>query len=125
MPPVCTAEPAKKGVPPWVISGVAQPPKTSRTTGHQCGFFRAYLLSINARLLLSTVHMARLDGRNQVVAEGPIQIVARGKAPVAAGGPIVHVRRPGIHQPLPLFIHPRRNLSAGKSLDHDLAYLAG
>src|SRR5262245_27028289 len=124
MPPVWTAEPAKKGVPPWVISGVAQPPKTSRTTGHQCAI-QPYSLSINVRLLLSTVHIARLDGRNQVVAEGPIQIVARGKAPVAAGGPIVHVRRPGSHQPLTLFIHPRRNLSAGKSLDHDLAYLAG
>jgi len=39
---------------------------------------------------------ARPDAGNEVVAEGRCKIVARGEAPVFAGGRVVHVGRPGV-----------------------------
>src|SRR5687768_10148437 len=46
-----------------------------------------------------------LDPRNQIVIEGPLQIVGRIEAPVAPRGRVVDVLGPGVDDALPLLVY--------------------
>ena len=62
---------------------------------------------------LSAVAFA--DGRNQIFAERPVEVVRRGEAPVGARGGVVHVGRPRVDDALPLLVDLERDRRASET----------
>src|SRR5262249_55471865 len=63
---------------------------------------------------LPSADVSSTNRGNEVLAEGAIEIVLRVEAPVASGGRVVHVGRPGIDDCLPLLVDLVRNRRARK-----------
>src|SRR5262245_9416888 len=68
---------------------------------------------------------SRSDIRDEVLVERPVEIVARCKAPIVAGGAVVDIFRPGIDDALPLLVDRVGNLRVRKRPQYRSANLVG
>src|SRR6266849_2478419 len=81
----------------------------------------AEAISADTVHLLADLSVVVEDRRNEVLAECAIEIVGRPESPVGTRGRVVHIRRPRVHDPLPLRIDSVSELGPGERRHDDLA----